>query len=894
MGVPALPTIFRLSQNSPLALTARLQMVLFVVMPWQKSCACSWIVAVAMALGAWFAAVEASGASSEKHFQTKIAPLLSQHCVECHGKEKRKGRLDLAEEKGALAGGKNGKAIVPGKPEESLLWTKVEANEMPEERPPLSAQEKKLLKEWIAGGAEWPDGFTVEEQKRETVAVNTWVRRLTVPEYIETVRSAVGVDIEKEARQFLPRDIRADGFHNTAYNLNIDLAHVEAYAKLAEIIVGRMKMGAFLREHSECADLKCMPELIAAVGKWIFRGPLDKREVDAFLRLARAAEKQGANFREATRSVLEAMLQSPRFIYRMEKEIAPGKARDPYELASRLSYTIWGASPDKELMRAADGGELRDAVAYERQVKRMLKDPRAIARSLRFAQEWLDLDRLNNLRPNAKRFPKWDSHLAGDMREETLAFFKEVVWKEKRPMWDLMNAKVTFASPRLMAHYRFGSKVSPELPALAAVKEDKSLVALYAFEEGSGDTVRDVSGAESPMNLKIADASAVEWKGARLTMKEPTVISSETPPKRLIAALKKSHAITVEAWITPASKDQKGPARIVTLSSGPSERNFTLGQQENHFDVRLRTTSTDANGMPSLSTTGGEARAQLTHVAFTRDAAGRVKVYVNGEQRGAQDVGGDFSNWDGKHVFALANETTKDRPWRGTFHRLAIYSRALSPQEIVQRGQGLARYDLAKVPGRGGLLTHGSVLTIGGDDASMVTRGLFVLNDILWGTVDDPPPCVDTTPVPTKPGLTQRAIAEARLKNASCAGCHSKFEPFAFGLERFDGVGAYHSKDEHGNPLRDDGSIIIPETEAAVGYKNSGELMDLLAASDRVQRGMTRKLTQFAIGRPLTSTDAPVVDKIHEAALKKRGTYPALMTAIVMSELVRTPIEEKE
>jgi hypothetical protein len=199
----------------------------------------------------------------------------------------------------------------------------------------------------------------------------------------------------------------------------------------------------------------------------------------------------------------------------------------------------------------------------------------------------------------------------------------------------------------------------------------------------------------------------------------------------------------------------------------------------------------------------------------------------------------------------------------------------------------MKRYDLSQVEGRGGLLTQGSVLTIGGDDASMVTRGLFVLHDLLRGIVKDPPPCVDTTPIPTKPGLTQRVIAMQRINNPACGGCHSKFEPLAFGLEKFDGLGSYHNKDEHGNTLRDDGEILFPGLAQPVPYRSSGELMDLLAQSERVGKSMTRKVTQFALGRPLVGGDAPILDKIHKYARKNGATYQSLMTAIVKSDLVQ-------
>jgi len=147
---------------------------------------------------------------------------------------------------------------------------------------------------------------------------------------------------------------------------------------------------------------------------------------------------------------------------------------------------------------------------------------------------------------------------------------------------------------------------------------------------------------------------------------------------------------------------------------------------------------------------------------------------------------------------------------------------------------------------------------------------------------------VDTTPVPTKPGLSQRAIAEQRIASNKCGGCHSKFEPLAFGLEKFDGLGSFFDKDRHGNALRDDGQILIPGTAKPVNYKTSGELMNLLAGSDRVRLSITWKLAQFAAGRPLGARDARIVNKIHRAAQKQGGTYASLITAIVLSDLVRT------
>ena len=169
----------------------------------------------------------------------------------------------------------------------------------------------------------------------------------------------------------------------------------------------------------------------------------------------------------------------------------------------------------------------------------------------------------------------------------------------------------------------------------------------------------------------------------------------------------------------------------------------------------------------------------------------------------------------------------------------------------------------------------------------MVTRGLFVLHDLLRGSVMAPPVGLDTTPVPAKPGMSNRRVSEQRIADVKCGGCHVKFEPLAFGLEKFDGLGAFHNKDEHGNTLREDGEILFPGTIKPVAYKTSAELMDLLAKSDRVRESLTWKVTQFALGRPLVAADARIIKDIHTKAWKNGGTYESLVTAIVMSDLVQ-------
>mgnify|MGYP001813813301 CR=1 FL=1 len=106
-------------------------------------------------------------------------------------------------------------------------------------------------------------------------------------------------------------------------------------------------------------------------------------------------------------------------------------------------------------------------------------------------------------------------------------------------------------------------------------------------------------------------------------------------------------------------------------------------------------------------------------------------------------------------------------------------------------------------------------------------------------------------------------------------------------MEKYDGLGSFREKDEHGNQLREDGNLLVPGTAEAVSYQTSAELMDLLAQSDRVRESLVWKVAQFSLGRPLLPADAASLKEIDQQTVKNGGTYQALLTAITMSDLVR-------
>ncbi|MBN2306142.1 MAG: hypothetical protein JXQ72_16785 [Anaerolineae bacterium] len=213
---------------------------------------------------------------------------------------------------------------------------------------------------------------------------------------------------------------------------------------------------------------------------------------------------------------------------------------------------------------------------------------------------------------------------------------------------------------------------------------------LYTFNEGSGATVHDVSGVGTPLNLTISNTSAVRWTPGRLTVRGNTLITSVVPATKIVNSARNTNALTIEAWIAPASMSQTGPARIVTLSRDPYWRDFTLGQElfgtqsVSFFEVRLRTTTRTQNGKPALVALQGALEPRLVHVVYTRDAAGTAILYVDGVENTVGIVDGNLSNWDAYYRLALANEMTGDRPWFGDYYLVAVYDRALTAAEVNQ------------------------------------------------------------------------------------------------------------------------------------------------------------------------------------------------------------------
>ena len=220
--------------------------------------------------------------------------------------------------------------------------------------------------------------------------------------------------------------------------------------------------------------------------------------------------------------------------------------------------------------------------------------------------------------------------------------------------------------------------------AAESQRVDNGLVALYDFEERAGRVVHDRSQSGEPLHLQIETPGGARWREGALSVDASARIASAGPATKVLQAVKRSGALTIEVWAKPANEAQGGPARIVSLSGNPSRRNVTLAQDGKRYDVRLRTSSSDENGIPSLPSPDAALKAELTHIVYARAVDGRATMYINGKSQATSQQNGSLANWSEEFPLILANERTGDRPWQGELHLLAIYSRALNEQEVAR------------------------------------------------------------------------------------------------------------------------------------------------------------------------------------------------------------------
>jgi hypothetical protein len=210
------------------------------------------------------------------------------------------------------------------------------------------------------------------------------------------------------------------------------------------------------RPNSPEEERACAEAIVGRLGRRAYRRPLTEAELSTLLGFHEEAAAEGG-FERGIQTALHAILASPDFYFRIEETPADVKPGENYRigdfaLASRLSFFLWGAPPDDELIALAEEGKLSDPETLDRQTRRMLADSRARALGPRFAGQWLRLEDLDKVHPDRLLFPDFYEQLATDMRRETESLFHHLL-REDGSALDLFNADYTYINERLARHY---------------------------------------------------------------------------------------------------------------------------------------------------------------------------------------------------------------------------------------------------------------------------------------------------------------------------------------------------------------------------------------------------------------------------------------------------------
>jgi mono/diheme cytochrome c family protein len=377
-----------------------------------------------------------------------VRALFNTHCLRCHNADKKKGNLDLAKDE-------NPRLIA----QERKAWTtaleQIESGEMPpkKERQPSEAQRKQMaafLRKTLGS----------LDCDRPLDPGKPGLRRLNRTEYDNAVLDLTGLDL-KLAEGFSP-DPTGYGFDTISDALSVSPVLVEQTHEAARKIVAELFARKVL---AAPAEREAARKTASGFASKAFRRPADPAFVESLMGLWDKARAKGETPEAAMRPVLLAVLISPRFLMRIEAPQAGATGPypvDDYDLASRLSFFLWSAPPDAELLDCAAQGTLGKPEVLESQTRRLLKHPRSRELAENFFGQWLQLRGLAGHKPDAKAFPGFTDSLREAMGKELLLFLGEVI-REDRPLTELVDADYTYVNEELARHYGIPGVKGPDL-----------------------------------------------------------------------------------------------------------------------------------------------------------------------------------------------------------------------------------------------------------------------------------------------------------------------------------------------------------------------------------------------------------------------------------------------
>ncbi|WP_437228932.1 DUF1592 domain-containing protein [Planctomicrobium sp. SH661] len=395
--------------------------------------------------------------------------IFRSHCIQCHSQTESNGNVDL-----------ESVHRLPTLKAKYAVWKKVieqvSAGTMPPEtESPLTSEEKQLLLDWYA------KTFDTSTKPDPGPPLT---RQLTRTEYVQTIQDLLRIRFNAAEAVGLPNENSGGVFANRAGGQVFDSNLMEKYFSAADITLEYL----FTHEDAVSAREQLMsaggegsargkPEVrlvLAPFLKRAFRRPVSEAEVERFALLADISLDAGESFESSLQRSMKPVLVSPHFLLRIEQSPTnPGEVIrvSEHELATRLSYFLWGTMPDDELTSLADAGTLSQPDILEKQTRRLLQDPRAVSLTTELLETWLQLPSLGKALPNQNHFPTFTRSLREAMGQETHRFC-EHMRTEDRSILDFLNADYTFVNAELAKHYRLSPVKGKEFVKVHLRPED--------------------------------------------------------------------------------------------------------------------------------------------------------------------------------------------------------------------------------------------------------------------------------------------------------------------------------------------------------------------------------------------------------------------------------------
>ncbi len=403
-----------------------------------------------------------------EEFEKEIRPILKKHCFDCHSNDKAKADLNI-EHFDTL------EKIHEAQETWQTILERVYSFEMPPEgKNEIPFNNQRKLVDWLKGLPK-PEKADCDQIANDRNANfyrgHVMSRRLNRAEYANTIRDLFGVKIEVE--DLLPADGGGgEGFDTAGNALFTSSIHIEKYLAAADVILKTAlpDSDAPLSPEIKAARLKILGsnatpspenarsaarEVVTRISRLSYRRPATPTEIDRSMAMFDRAHNRGDGYIPSLRLALKSVLISPNFLFMVEPEPEEKGVQPlaPFPLASRLSYFLWSSMPDEDLLAAAESGKLSDPNVLRDQVHRMLADPKASALGERFALQWLDLERLGGeIKPDATKFPEFDTDLQHAMLQEVTAVFNYLI-KSDSSLLNLIDTDFTFANGRLAEVY---------------------------------------------------------------------------------------------------------------------------------------------------------------------------------------------------------------------------------------------------------------------------------------------------------------------------------------------------------------------------------------------------------------------------------------------------------